>query len=224
MWTRTPHHLERARAAWGVIPVEVPIVRHMSACQLRSRGEPSLGPVAELEEGRVRRRGERLAEVESTERVARAKLGVKGEFALALLPTLTVLAMLGLVELLNHHRLLFTSLASSAFLIYLDPRHEMNAARTLVIAHLGAASIGLLADVTFGSGYLAAGSAMVLTILLMILFDVMHPPAVATSLTFTFQPDVELIVFPFVFALGVIVVLVVLKHLMLWLLVYLGRS
>lgn len=162
--------------------------------------------------------GEGRLEAEGSERVSRAKLDVKGELVLALLPTLTVLAMLGLVEMFSHHRLLFTSLASSAFLIYLDPQHEMNATRTLLIAHLGAASVGLLADVTFGSGYLAAGSAMVLTIVLMILFEVMHPPAVATSLTFTFQAGAKSILFPFGFALGVIVVLVLLKHLILWLL------
>jgi hypothetical protein len=49
------------------------------------------------------------------------RLGLKGVFALALLPTLMVLSVLGLVETLSRQRLLFASLASSAFLIYLDP-------------------------------------------------------------------------------------------------------
>ncbi len=58
-----------------------------------------------------------------TTRSLRQRLDLKGEFVLALLPTLTVLAVLGFVETVSHQRLLFTSLASSAFLIYLDPEH-----------------------------------------------------------------------------------------------------
>lgn len=45
--------------------------------------------------------------------------GIKGELRSALLPTVTVLAVLGLVETFSDQRLLFASLASSAFLIYL---------------------------------------------------------------------------------------------------------
>ncbi|MFD2784499.1 hypothetical protein [Hymenobacter rubripertinctus] len=51
-----------------------------------------------------------------------------------LLPTLTVLVMLWLLELLSNQRRLFASLASSAFLIYLDPAHYTNSTRTLVIS------------------------------------------------------------------------------------------
>lgn len=45
----------------------------------------------------------------------------RGELALALMPTASVLGVLVLVEIFSRQRLLFASLASSAFLIYLDP-------------------------------------------------------------------------------------------------------
>ena len=47
-----------------------------------------------------------------------------------------------------------------------------------------AATIGLTTYLLFGSGYLAGGVAMVVTLVLMIMLDVMHPPVVATSLSF----------------------------------------
>lgn len=164
----------------------------------------------------ARERG--AAEPLESARPTRAKLGLKGELALALLPTLTVLAMLALVEAFSHHRLLFTSLASSAFLIYLDPQHEMNATKTLVLSHLGAVAIGLLADAAFGPGYLAAGSAMVLTVLLMVVSGTMHPPAVATSLTFTFQAGTEPLVLPFGLAMLIVAALALLKRGATWVL------
>ena len=111
-----------------------------------------------------------------------------GELLLALLPTATVLAVLGLVEALNRQRLLFASLASSAFLIYLDPRHATNAVRTLVLAQVSAAALGLAAFLALGPGYASAGAAMVATIVLMVVADAVHPPAVSTSLAFAPAP------------------------------------
>jgi hypothetical protein len=61
---------------------------------------------------------------------ARRRLGWRGELALVALPTVTVLVVLALVEALARQRLLFASLASSAFLIYLDPTHPTNRVRT----------------------------------------------------------------------------------------------
>jgi CBS-domain-containing membrane protein len=77
--------------------------------------------------------------------------------------------------MLSEQRLLFASLASSAFLIYLDPQHGTNAVRTLVLSHLMAALIGWATFALLGSGYLSGGSAMVATIFLMIVLDVVHP-------------------------------------------------
>jgi hypothetical protein len=60
------------------------------------------------------------------------RMNLKDEFVLALLPTVTVLAVLGFFETMGRQRILFSSLASSAFLIYLDPFHAANEVRTLV--------------------------------------------------------------------------------------------
>ncbi len=73
-------------------------------------------------------------------RSARRRLPWRHELLLVLLPTITVLAVVALVERFSQQRLLFASLASSAFLIYLDPLHGTNSARTLLIAQLGAAA------------------------------------------------------------------------------------
>ncbi len=164
---------------------------------------------------------ESLKPVEGANRALRQRLTLKGELALALLPTLTVLVMLGLVEALSRQRLLFASLASSAFLIYLDPQHGMNTVRTLVSSHLLAATTGLLAYRAFGHGYLAGGGAMVVTIVAMILLDVVHPPAISTALGFAFRAGSENTLALFGLALVVTAILVVLQHAALWLLAHL---
>jgi CBS-domain-containing membrane protein len=114
----------------------------------------------------------------------RRRLGLGRELLLALAPTATVLLVLALVEALTRQRLLFASLAASAFLIYLDPGNTANAARTLALSQLSAALIGLAACTLLGPGYASAGTAMVLAIALMIWLDIVHPPAVATALGF----------------------------------------
>ena len=122
-------------------------------------------------------------------RKARRRLSLGGEFMLALMPTLVVLALFFLVELLSRQRLLFASLASSASCIYVDPQHGTNRVRALVLSQILAASIG------FGRIHRAGadqpvpgrGVSMVLAIASMILLDVVHPPAVSTSLAFAFQ-------------------------------------
>ena len=151
-------------------------------------------------------------------RSLRKRLDVRNEFVLAAFPTLTVLAMLAILEALTHQRLLFASLASSAFLIYLDPEHGTNRIRTLIIAHLAAAAIGLLLFSLLGPGYLSGGSAMVATIVLMIVFDAVHPPAIGTSLIFAFRPGEESNLLLFSLAVLITVLLVILERLALWLL------
>lgn len=120
-------------------------------------------------------------------RSLRSSLSLQGEFVLALVPTVTVLAVFALVEVLSRQRILFASLSASAFLIYLDPQHGTNTVRMLVISQIMAASLGLVAYLILDPGYLSGGIAMVATIILMILLDAVHPPAVATSLSFAFR-------------------------------------
>jgi len=64
-----------------------------------------------------------LQPIKGTNRALRSRLSLKDELVMVLLPTATVLGVLALVEVLSKKRLLFASLASSAFLIYLDPQH-----------------------------------------------------------------------------------------------------
>ena len=156
-------------------------------------------------------------------RSTRRRLGLWAEFLLALGPTVTILLVLGLVEVMSRQRLLFASLASSAFLIYLDPKHGTNAVRTLVIAQLSAAALGLVTFVTLGPGYLAAGAAMVAAIVLMILADAVHPPAVSTALAFALRSGDESNLVLFAVAVGMTAVLVLLERAALWVLARAAR-
>ena len=152
------------------------------------------------------------------QRALRRWLSLRSEFTLALLPTVTVLAVFAFVEVLSEQRLLFASLASSAFLIYLDPQHGMNRSRTLLISQLSAAGLGVVTNLLFGSSYVAGGAAMILTITLMILLDAVHPPAVSTSLSFAFRTADASNVLLFALAVGVTVVLLGLERAAVWLL------
>lgn len=161
-----------------------------------------------------------LKPLKGANRSLRHRLDLKGEFILVLLPTVTVLGVLGLVEVLSQQRLLFASLAASAFLIYLDPQHGTNTVRTLVISQMTAATIGLVTYLTFRPGYLSGGSAMITTIVLMLLLDAMHPPAVATSLSFALRAGKENNLVLFGLAVGITATLVVMERFMLWLLAH----
>ena len=148
----------------------------------------------------------------------RRQLDWRGELALATAPTLVVLTMLALVESFSHQQLLFASLASSAFLIYLDPQHSTNTVRTLVTSQTMAALIGFTTYTLFGSGYLSGGSAMVIIIVLMILLNVMHPPAVSTALSFALRTGKENNLVLFGLALSIVLLLVGLQRFAIWLL------
>lgn len=164
-----------------------------------------------------------LQPLEGANRSLRRRLDFQGEIMLAIAPTLIVLIVLFLVEELSQQRLLFASLASSAFLIYLDPLHGTNAVRTLVISQMMAASIGFITYMTIGSGYLSGGTAMLITIALMIYWDVMHPPAVSTSLSFALRTGHVSNLILFVLAVGITALLVGLERLALWILARYGH-
>lgn len=137
----------------------------------------------------------------------RHRLTLVDELVLAVLPTLTVLAVLWLVEAFAERQVLFASLASSAFLIYRDPEHRMNSARTLLAAQVLAAGVGFGADVLIGPSYLAAALALGVAIFAMIALDVVHPPAIGTALTFAFRPQTDDALPFFLLALVLVVVL-----------------
>ncbi len=149
---------------------------------------------------------------------SRTRLEVRRELALALLPTLTVLLVMAFVEALSRQRLLFACLAGSAFLIYLDPHHSTNKARTLMIAHTLAALLGFGCNTVLGNGYASPGLAMTLSVLAMVLLDVVHPPAVSTSLAFALRAGKDSNLLLFELSLGLIVLLLLLQRALLWLL------
>jgi CBS-domain-containing membrane protein len=157
-----------------------------------------------------------LKPIGGARRSIRRRLDLKGELLLALLPTAIVLTVLALVEVLTRQRLLFASLASSAFLIYLDPQHDTNKVRTLILSQMLAAAISFIMYLFLGSGYISGGSAMVVLIFLMILLDVVHPPAVSTSLSFAFRAGNESNLVLFGLAVGITAMLVVMERLALW--------
>jgi hypothetical protein len=132
-----------------------------------------------------------LKPIEGARRSLRSRLSLKGELQLAAAPTVTVLAVLAFVEVLSRQRLLFAFLASSAFLIYLDPNHGTNSPRTLLLSQSMAATTGWLAFMILGTVYFSEAVPMVVTIVLMIVLDAVHPPAVSTSLSFAFKTGNE---------------------------------
>ena len=145
----------------------------------------------------------------------RRKLTLKDEFVLAILPTVVVLCVLALIEALSQQRVLFASLASSAFLIYLDPQHPANSMRSLMVSHLAAAFVGAGVEYALGPGYNAAAVSMVATIVLIISADAVHPPAVGTALSFAFRPSDVTVLTLFILCLIVIAILVALQRSML---------
>ncbi|MBD2293430.1 HPP family protein [Anabaena sphaerica FACHB-251] len=161
-----------------------------------------------------------LKPLEGANRTLRRRLDLKGEILLATAPTAVVLLVMYFVEALTQQRLLFASLASSAFLIYLDPQHGTNAIRTLILAQMMAAGIGFITFLIFGGGYISGGLAMILAIGLMILLDAMHPPAVSTSLSFALKANNVNNLVLFAWALGITAILVGLERYALWLLAH----
>ena len=154
----------------------------------------------------------------------RRRFGTRQELMLALLPTTIVLLVFGAVQAWSKQELLFASLASSAFLIYLDPKHATNSARTLVISQILSALIGFAAFYVFGAGYLSAASAMVAAIIAMVTLDAVHPPAVSTALAFGFRSSNANNLMLFVLSVFLLVLLVALQRVSLWLLARASRG
>jgi CBS-domain-containing membrane protein len=140
------------------------------------------------------------------------RLSVRDKLRLALLPTATVLSMLGVIEAFGRHHLLCASLASSAFLIYWDPRNEMNSVHAVVVSQMTAAGVGWLMWLLLGGGYAAAACAIPLAILLLILLKAVHPPAVSTALAFAMRLDPTGNFVLFALAVGFTALLVVLQR------------
>ena len=150
------------------------------------------------------------------------RMSVRDALLLALLPIATVLPMIAVIEAFGRHHALCASLASSALLIYVDPRHAMNGVRALVLSQMTAAGVGWLMWLLLG-GFAAAAGAIPLAILLMILLQAVyppaavHPPAVSTALAFALHTDPSGGFVLFAIAVGITALLVVLQRAASWL-------
>jgi CBS-domain-containing membrane protein len=138
--------------------------------------------------------------------------GIKGELALAIPPTLVVIGVIFLIEGVTKQKLLFASLAASAFLIYYDPMNRINSVRVMVVAQLLGFIFGFGAAMALGPGYVAGAIAMAATIVSLILLDIVHPPAVSTALGFAFVSTKDKALLIFLVALILIAALVLLQR------------
>jgi CBS-domain-containing membrane protein len=145
------------------------------------------------------------------------RFDIQTEIFLVLMPTIVVISVLMLLEIFSRQHLLFSSLASSAFLIYLDPKHPVNHVRTLGISQVSAAVLGYLVFLVIGPGYFSAAVSMILTIAVMIVTRAMHPPAVSTAMIFAFQYTKVNTLILFLLAVTLLVVLIFLQRVSLWL-------
>jgi hypothetical protein len=145
----------------------------------------------------------------------RKRYDLKTIVSLALLTTLTMAVVLFLLEIHSKQHLLFASLASSAFLIYLDPQLPSNSIYTLSIAQVSAAPVGFGILKLVGPYYTSAMIAMVIAIALTVLLNVMNLQAVSTALTFAFETVKKLPLF--LIALNLLVILIVLQKVSVWL-------
>lgn len=116
-----------------------------------------------------------------------------------------------LLEAFSKQQLLFSSLASSAFLIYLDPKHPTNSVRTLIIAQTSAAVVGYLVYLIMGPGYLPAAIPMIVA-------KAMHAPAVSSALIFAFPYTKVNTLLMFLFAVMLLVILIAFQRAFLWIL------
>lgn len=128
-------------------------------------------------------------------------------------PTVIVLGALILTNVASGQQILFAPLAGSGFLIYRDPLHRMNSLQVMVAAQMLGVADGVIAARIMGPGYAAAGAAMLLTIILLVLLRSVHPPALGTALAFGFSPGAADIVGNFVAAVVLLALLVLMQRL-----------
>lgn len=129
---------------------------------------------------------------------------------LAVVSTATVLSVLiviFIVQDLIRQPVLITSLASSTFLLYYQPLNEINRFGPLVFGHIIATSIGYLASLLLPVPYVSAAVSMALSIVVLVLLRMVHPPAISTSLVFSYRPHDATVIVTFLLTLAVVIAL-----------------
>lgn len=142
----------------------------------------------------------------------RKEQSLKSRLLLSLFPIAIVFVLLG-IEILVRQHMLFTSLVSSIFLIYLLPDDPMNDSLTIVISQALAALIGYAGYWLLGNSYLSACLSILMITLLLVLIGRLHPPAIATSMIFQYRTHSESDLVLFGLLLVLIVVLFLAKKL-----------
>ncbi len=115
------------------------------------------------------------------------------------------------VEILMRQHILFTSLVSSIFLIYVKPKDPMNDTLTILISQVLATTIGYSSFLLLGDSYLAGCATVTAITFLLVGIDRLHPPAVATSLIFNYRTHAESDFVLFGLLIGLIGVLFLMK-------------
>lgn len=123
-----------------------------------------------------------------------------------------MLVVLVLLDTFARQRILFASLASSAFLIYRDPHNQMNSLYSLLVSQTAGAFIGFGSSLMLGDGYLAAAIANLGTTIVIIALDAIHPPAISTAISFAFCAPGTNAFGLFLLALGMVALLVLLEQ------------
>ena len=129
---------------------------------------------------------------------------------------LTVLAVIFVVQGVRHQPVLVTSLASSVFLLYWQPLNEVNRFKPLVFSHLIAMSVGYAASLVLPPPYASAAVALAVCVPLLSFLRLVHPPAISTSLVFSYRPQETSALSTFVVAIAVVVALAFVYLLLRW--------
>lgn len=119
----------------------------------------------------------------------------------------TILVVIFIVRDLAHQPVLVTSLASSTFLLYYQPLNEMNRLRPLVLGHLLSCVTGFVASLVLPVPYLSAAVSIAVSVTAMTLLRIAYPPAVSTSLIFSYRPHDVSALLTFLLTLLVVAVL-----------------
>jgi CBS-domain-containing membrane protein len=129
---------------------------------------------------------------------------------LVLFPIAIVLILLG-VEILTRHHILFTSLVSSIFLIYVNPEDPMNDTLTILVSQILATGVGYTSYLLLGDSYWAGCVTVISVTFILVGIDKLHPPAIATSLIFNYRTHSQSDLVLFGLLIGLIAILFLMK-------------
>lgn len=138
------------------------------------------------------------------------ELNLRARLILGIFPVIIVLVLTALEIKLRQH-IIFTSLVSSIFLIYLRPNELMTDTATILVSQFTAALTGYLSYKLFGNSFWSVCVTILLVTAILILLNRLHPPAIATSVIFNYRTHSESDLFLFGLLIGIAVVLILVR-------------